>query len=103
MIDVSAPQTEITSALLDKYFSLTQSALSIVTILVGKQDPRYVVAQDFLLMARSYAADAKHFREKNDFVRAYGAINYAHAWIDAGARMKLFSTGNDDSTLFASD
>ena len=54
-------------------------------------------------MARSYSEDARHFREKQDFVRAYGAINYAHAWLDAGARMGLFDTGNDDSTLFASE
>ena len=93
----------IDDALLDKYFSLTEKALQVVNIVVPETDAQYAIAKDFLLMARSYFSDAQHFREKKDYVRAYGAINYAHAWLDAGARMKVFSTGNDDSHLFASD
>ena len=34
-------------------------------------------------MADDYASDAAHFLSIVDYVRAFGAINYAHAWIDA--------------------
>jgi len=34
-------------------------------------------------------------------VTAFAALNYAHGFLDAGARMKLFDV--KDSRLFASD
>ena len=74
-----------------------------VKVVVDERHAQYSTAQDFLLMARTYFEDAQHFREQGDFVRAYGAVTYAHAWLDAGARMKLFSTEGDDSELFAAD
>ena len=40
-----------------------------------------------LRMADDYASDAKHFLDTGDLVRAFGAINYAHAWIDAGVKI----------------
>jgi len=50
-------------------------------------------------MARSYFEDARHFRAKGDFVNAFACVNYAHGWLDAGARLGLFDVGADD-TLF---
>ena len=39
------------------------------------------------------------FLEKNnDFIDAYGALNYAHGWLDSGARLKIFDV--TDNTLF---
>ena len=29
-------------------------------------------------------------------MNAYGCINYAHGWLDAGARLGLFETGGDN-------
>ena len=49
---------------------------------------------DILLrMADDYASDAKHFMES---VRDLGAINYAHAWIDAHGLLD----GHGDDNLF---
>ena len=50
-------------------------------------------------MCDDYQADAKHFLEKGDLVRAFGAINYAHAWIDAAVRIGLMD-GHGDDRLF---
>jgi hypothetical protein len=47
-------------------------------------------------MADDYAADAAYFLHEGDLVRAYGAINYAHAWIDAGVKLGLLDGHNDD-------
>ena len=58
-------------------------------------------AKDFFDMASRYYSDAGHFRKHNDFVLAFGALNYAHGWLDAGARIKLFDV--HDSTLFTVD
>jgi hypothetical protein len=50
-------------------------------------------------MADDYASDAQHFLNIGDRVRAFGAINYAHAWIDAGVKLGLLD-GHGDDVLF---
>ena len=57
------------------------------------------IAEDFLQMARAYRRDADHLRAQGDLARAVGAVYYAHAWLDAGARLGLFDVDGDD-TLF---
>ncbi len=92
--------TEITDQKLDKYFDITKRALDKVKITI-KDSEKKNIALDFLQMASNYYSDAKHFREKGDYVSAFGALNYAHAWLDAGARMKIFDV--NDQELFAAD
>jgi len=42
--------------------------------------------------------DAKYFEDKGDIVSAFAALNYAHGWLDAGARIGVFIV--KDSRLF---
>jgi len=85
---------------LDKYFDITGRALEKVK--AGEKDSeRAKEAADFLDMAERYFSDAKHFREEGNYVLSLAAVNYAHAWLDAGARIKLFKVS--DSELFAAD
>ena len=59
-------------------------------------------AADFFDMASRYYQDAEYFfREKEDYVLAFAALNYAHGWLDAGARIGLFVV--TDSRLFTVD
>ncbi|MBW2991405.1 DUF357 domain-containing protein [Candidatus Woesearchaeota archaeon] len=85
---------------LDKYFDITQRALDKVKE-SDKDKEHAKEAADFIDMAERYFSDAKHFREQGNYVLALAAVNYAHAWIDAGARIGLFKV--KDSELFASD
>ena len=94
------PMKEITDEKLDKYFRITNAAIAKVKITVKDEEKRKI-GEDFLTMAKCYLSDAQHFRDKGDYVSSFGAINYAHAWLDAGARMKIFDV--HDSDLFASD
>ena len=99
-------EDRITEEKLEKYFSLTGEALQKVKIvkneeLKGKVDFEEA-ARDFLDMAQRYYDDARHFREKGDIVHAFAALNYAHGWLDAGARLKIFDVGHD-SRLFTVD
>lgn len=90
----------ITPEKLEKYFLITKEALG----KAGKalDDKRLRDAKDFLDMAQRYFDDAKYFmNEKKDFVLAFAALNYAHGWLDAGARIKLFKV--NDSRLFTVD
>jgi len=93
---------KITQEKLDKYFDITGRALKKVKI-GKKQDIDWKAsAEDFLDMAQRYYSDAKHFQEKGDIVTAFAALNYAHGWLDAGARLGLFDV-DGDNVLFTVD
>lgn len=92
----------ITEEKLDKYFDLTGRALKKVKITESGKFDWKKAAEDFLDMAQRYFDDAHYFREKGDIVTAFAALNYAHGWLDAGARLGLFDVGAD-SELFTVD
>jgi hypothetical protein len=93
---------EITDEKLGKYFDVTARAIAKVKIIgEGKIDFKKA-AEDFLDMAKRYFSDAQHFKEKGDIVTAFAALNYAHGWLDAGARLGLFDVDHD-SELFTVD
>lgn len=92
--------SEISKQKLDKYFSITKEALAKAKEALDEE--RIDEAKDFLDMAQRYYDDAKHFlEEKEDAVLAFAALNYAHGWLDAGARIRLFKV--NDSSLFTVD
>jgi len=87
---------EITSEKLDKYFDLTTRALGIVkeNIFSGREGD----GKEIIEMVENYLSDAKHFREKEEWVLSFGALNYAHGWLDSGVRLGVFDV--DDDQLF---
>ncbi len=92
--------TIITLEKLNKYFSITSEALAKAKMALDSS--RLEKAKDFFDMASRYYQDAEYFfREKEDYVLAFAALNYAHGWLDAGARIGLFQV--KDSRLFTVD
>ena len=83
---------------LQEYFSLTAEALSKVKL--TSKDPK--AAKDLLDLAHRYYSDAQYFEKKGDLIRAYGAVCYAHCFLDCGARLGLFDV-DGDSRLFMVD
>lgn len=90
-------------ALVDKDIALTERALAKIRIAPPKRSHLRKVAEDFLTMARSYCEDAKHFRDQGELDKALANINYAHGWLDAGARVGLFDVGEDDQLFTLSE
>ena len=91
---------EITQEKLNKYLKITQKALDIAKS--SKEEVNTSEARSiFLDMVERYMKDAYYFKQKNDFVNAFAAINYAHGWLDAGARIGIFKV--KDSNLFTVD
>jgi uncharacterized protein len=86
---------------LDKYFEVTGKALSVCVNAMNSDELKLSQAKDFYDMASRYYSDAKYFKNKGDYVLAFAALNYAHGWLDAGARIGLFDV--HDSTLFTVD
>lgn len=88
---------------LQKYLSMTEKALTLVKIAVSDKNSKdYRAAADFLQMAKSYLNDSKHFAKNGDVLTAIAAASYAHAWLDAGARIGLFKV-DSSSGLFTVD
>ena len=90
----------ITDEKLEKYFMITAKALEMCRAALNQQNLES--AKDFLDMASRYYSDAIYFLEKKDYVLAFAALNYAHGWLDAGARAGFFDVDHD-STLFTVD
>ena len=89
-------ENKITKEKIRKYLNLSEKALKIAKKKIAKGKEKE--AREIILMAENYLSDAKHFEKKCDFVNAFAAVNYAHGWIDSGARLGIFDV--DDETLF---
>ncbi len=87
---------------LQKYFELTSKALKKVKIPANLDIKSKKSAEDFLDLSQRYFDDAKYFEKKGDLVNAYGAVVYAHVFLDAGARLRFFDVGKDND-LFMID
>lgn len=90
----------ITKEKLLKYFDITARALA-----KAKESPNRTSLinerKEILLMAESYYSDARHYYDKGDWVTAFASLNYAHGWLDTGARLGIFDV--HDSEIFAAD
>jgi hypothetical protein len=86
-------EDRIESKTIAKYREITQKALAIAekSISRGKENE----SKEIIKMVSCYLSDSKHFEKKGDFINAFGAIYYAHGWLDCGARLKIFDVSDD--------
>jgi uncharacterized protein len=100
--EYSNKNDKITDEKLDQYFDITGRALLMCEKAMNqKSKTKLNQAKDYFDMASRYYSDAKYFKKNKDYILAFGALNYAHGWLDAGARIGLFDV--HDSTLFTVD
>ena len=93
-------QDRITGEKLEKYFKITEEALKAAE--KSKNRTSFVEErEDMLDMVSRYVSDARSFCAKEDYVNAFACLNYAHGWLDAGARLGIFDV--HDSRLFTVD
>lgn len=86
---------------IERYFEITKKALA-----KAKESPENLniktnMRAEFVEMVEGYVSDAEHFRKIGKLLEAFASLNYAHGWLDAGARIGLFDV--HDSKLFAND
>ena len=91
----------ITKEKLQKYFQITKKAYKLAKASGNRLPELEEQRKDFLDMIGRYIKDAEHFEKKGETVTAFAALNYAHGWVDAGARLGLFDV--HDSKLFTVD
>ena len=92
------PDHTLTVERVQHYLSITKKAREKATPMASTPEEESML-KTLLSMADDYANDAQYFLEQGDFIRAFGAINYAHAWIDAGVKLRLLD-GHGDDVLF---
>ncbi len=78
-----------------KYRKLTNQALREIKKFNDLSEEQELIANDFLEMCKNYFNDAQYFEKQGKLLTALAAYSYAHAWLDAGVRAKLFKTKND--------
>lgn len=86
----------ICKARLKRYLGMSEEALKMARKNIKNNKRKE--AEVILEMTECYIKDARHFQEKGHLVNAFAAINYAHGWLDAGARLGIFSV--KDGRLF---
>ena len=89
-------QDKILKSKIEKYQTITNKALIIAKKAIIKSKQKQ--ANEIFLMVECYLSDAKHFQEKGDYINSFAALNYAHGWLDAGARLKIYKV--TDNNLF---
>ncbi|MBS3167398.1 DUF357 domain-containing protein [Candidatus Woesearchaeota archaeon] len=92
---------EISEERLKRYFKVTKEAFAMAKKSGNRLPEMDKQRADFIDMIFRYISDAEHFYKKEDYVNAFAALNYAHGWLDAGARLGLFDV--HDSELFTVD
>jgi len=92
-------ENTVSAEKLAKYFAITEEALATAKGAINPE--RHGHALEALDMVERYLSDAHHFEDGGDWVLAFAALNYAHGWLDAGARTGLFLV--KDSRLFTVD
>ena len=80
----------LTDERLEREFKVTEKALDNIKIKINKNSELYKNALHFIDTAKRYFEDAKFFKEKGDKASAFGALNYAFGWLDAGKSIGLF-------------
>jgi len=84
-----------------KYKKMLYDALKNITVTPREDSYLMKISDDFLDMARSYYQDGVYFLEKEDYENALASFSYGHAWLDAGMRLGIFRSSNNDYKLFS--
>lgn len=87
---------KITNEKIEKYRELTTKALELAEKSIKPKNKKQ--ADEIISMVKNYLSDANYFQNKGDFVSAFAALNYAHGWLDSGARLRIFNV--KDNKIF---
>ncbi len=79
----------------EKYEKLTTRGLKEIKFKKNLSEIEKATAEDFLSMAKNYYNDAKYFKKEGKLLTSLAAFSYAHAWLDAGVRAKVFIATDD--------
>jgi len=94
--DTDEEGAPITDEKMAKYLDITTRARKKLKIASPVRSFDRKLAIHFLETSESYFKQAVDYRNDGDYVSAFAAVNYSHAWLDGGARIGLFDVEEDD-------
>ena len=86
----------VCKARIDNYRKISEKALKLAKSSISKGKEKE--AQEIITMVECYLSDSKHFEKQGHLVNSFACINYAHGWLDSGARLGIFNV--KDRKLF---
>ena len=91
-------KTTLSKELVSKYIAISKMARAKATP-KDLDKEKEASLESMMRMFDDYVSDAEYFLSEGDLIRAFGAVNYAHAWSDSAVRIGLMD-GHDDDRLF---
>lgn len=88
--------SKITDEKMAKYLDITTRARKKARIASPVRSFDRKLAIRFMETSEDLFKTAVDYRRDDDFVRAFAAVNYSHAWLDGAARIGLFDVEEDD-------
>ena len=88
---------KVTEEKIAKYREISEKALELARKNIAKS--REKQAQEIFQIVECYLSDSEHFEQEGQFVNSLSCLNYAHGWLDCGARLRIFNV--KDNRLFA--
>ncbi len=87
----------ITKTKIEIYHQISLKALEISkkSVVEGKNNE----AQSIFIIVECYLKDSVYFKNKKDYINSFACLNYAHGWLDCGARLKIYKV--NDNNLFS--
>lgn len=79
----------------EKYEATTKKGINKIKKMDNLTKEQKKIADDYLSMAKNYFNDGQFFKKEGDFLTSLASFSYAHAWLDAGVRAKLFFATDD--------
>ena len=86
-------QNRITKEKIQRYRTITSKAMKIAesSVVKGKEKE----AREIIKMVYDYLSDSEYFEKNKDIINAFATLNYAHGWLDSGARLGIFDVKDD--------
>ena len=81
-------EDKVTRGKVEKYREITSKALKLVEKSISKGKEKE--AREIIEMVSCYLKDSEYFEKEGHLVNAFACLNYAHGWLDSGARLKIF-------------
>ncbi|MEW5759139.1 MAG: DUF357 domain-containing protein [Candidatus Thermoplasmatota archaeon] len=82
--------------MLEKDLDITKRAMEKIKLIAPEKSFLKKIGESFLEMAKAYYSDALYFYKKKNYINSFACVNYAHGWLDAGARLGVFDVGCDE-------
>ncbi len=80
----------------EKYRNLTKKALKKAKLVIPENSALYDISKDFIEMAKNYLSDGEHYQKQGKYDIALASFAYAHAWLDASARIGFIDVKKDN-------